>query len=407
MRLPSTLSWIVLFLCLNLPSSNAFLKRFSRQKDKEQNEKAGPAFIEVVVHHNGDEENGKPFVLTKEDCNNADALVSVVCPAFDESKSCSLHNRVGKKVSSCSDVASGDLVFIVPPHRIFIMPTFVIGHVAVLDHIEGADGTPVILETISKQPRVFRIRNFHSTQDSESLINNALATEEEARKLQRSRTGHAADSFRTSENTWDNSTEAAMRLKRRGFGLLGLDAYNESWSDGLQLLRYNLTTAYSPHYDYMGAIDGDHDYNSAGEGSNRFATILLYLSDVDDGGETVFPLAAQPGREKMSRSEADDLTTAYLEQRGVSELFPLGSWQRSMVVDCRTQLALKPKNAEAVLFYNQGSDGQIDMYSKHGGCPVIEGSKWAANLWVWNNSNPHPNPNPPEPSSLTLTLPQP
>ena len=37
----------------------------------------------------------------------------------------------------------------------------------------------------------------------------------------------------------------------------------------------------------------EHDYNSAGKGGNRFATILLYMSDMgpDDGGETVFSQA--------------------------------------------------------------------------------------------------------------------
>jgi hypothetical protein len=28
--------------------------------------------------------------------------------------------------------------------------------------------------------------------------------------------------------------------------------------------------------------------------------------------------------------------------------------------------------------------GRVDEMSMHGGCPVLEGTKWAANLWVWN-----------------------
>ena len=32
----------------------------------------------------------------------------------------------------------------------------------------------------------------------------------------------------------------------------------------------------------------------------------------------------------------------------------------------------------------QNPDGTLDKKSKHGGCPVISGTKWAANLWIWN-----------------------
>jgi len=32
----------------------------------------------------------------------------------------------------------------------------------------------------------------------------------------------------------------------------------------------------------------------------------------------------------------------------------------------------------------QRPDGSLDPMSKHGGCPVGAGVKWAANLWVWN-----------------------
>ena len=37
-----------------------------------------------------------------------------------------------------------------------------------------------------------------------------------------------------------------------------------------------------------------------------------------------------------------------------------------------------------MLFYSQRPDGTLDPKSKHGGCPVLAGTKWAANLWIWN-----------------------
>jgi hypothetical protein len=55
-----------------------------------------------------------------------------------------------------------------------------------------------------------------------------------------------------------------------------------------------------------------------------------------------------------------------------------------MVGHCRSKMAVKPLKAEAVLFYSQHPDGRVDLSSLHGGCPVLQGTKWAANLWVWN-----------------------
>jgi hypothetical protein len=45
---------------------------------------------------------------------------------------------------------------------------------------------------------------------------------------------------------------------------------------------------------------------------------------------------------------------------------------------------VKPKKAHAILFYSQHPDQTADLSSLHGGCPVLKGQKWAANLWVWN-----------------------
>lgn len=61
-----------------------------------------------------------------------------------------------------------------------------------------------------------------------------------------------------------------------------------------------------------------------------------------------------------------------------------GSWEEEMVAKCRSRLAIRPNSARAVLFYSQLPNGEQDPASLHGGCPVLKGEKWAANLWVWN-----------------------
>jgi len=54
-----------------------------------------------------------------------------------------------------------------------------------------------------------------------------------------------------------------------------------------------VSKAYNSHLDFIEDNGGQlkHDYESKGTGGNRYATILLYMSDLgdDDGGETVFP----------------------------------------------------------------------------------------------------------------------
>ena len=55
----------------------------------------------------------------------------------------------------------------------------------------------------------------------------------------------------TSENGFDTHGKEAQAVKHRCLDILGFDAYEESLTDGLQVLRYNQTTAYIPHLDWI------------------------------------------------------------------------------------------------------------------------------------------------------------
>ena len=51
----------------------------------------------------------------------------------------------------------------------------------------------------------------------------------------------------------------------------------------MQILHYEHGEKYEPHYDYF------HDKVNQELGGHRIATVLMYLSNVGKGGETVFP----------------------------------------------------------------------------------------------------------------------
>ena len=182
-----------------------------------------------------------------------------------------------------------------------------------------------------------------------------------------------------------------MTLKQRCFDALGIK-WAENLADGLQVLRYNITTAYISHLDWIDDRPKQaHDFDSGGVGSNRFSTILLYFTDLvndDAGGETVWTF----GKPYQNDTDHPNYTEALHSVRSdphLSTLFKKSSWQEKMVAECRSSLHTKPARAKATLFYSQHPDGRPDKRSKHGGCPVLDDGggtkpKWAANLWVWN-----------------------
>ncbi len=95
-----------------------------------------------------------------------------------------------------------------------------------------------------------------------------------------------------------------LNLSSRCFKVLGFDTY----IDGFQILRYNLTTAYIPHMTLpVASLTTTSPVPKAG---NRFATILLYMSDLGehDGGETVFAKAWPHGQDEKDRVQLPEVS---------------------------------------------------------------------------------------------------
>lgn len=280
-----------------------------------------------------------------------------------------------------------------PPRRVylvadgleFVWPFVELGHMqtvstSVIPPATGEGGEPVVLESMSERPRVFRVHNFHTAEEAEQLIEAALsATGDNA--LKRSTVGSGKDKDgidiahteggRTSDNAWDHSSPAAQVSVTRSFQLTRM-VEDTGKRDGLQIVRYKPGQGYNIHPDYFTPKDDvDFDFHPYSGGSNRFATVFLYLNDVEEGGFTIFP-------------QAKGVVPRQDPPPGALDMFEPNTWQHRVTKQCYTQLAVPPKQGTAALFYSITPDGQIDHSSHHAACPVTKGLKWGANMWIWN-----------------------
>lgn len=68
-----------------------------------------------------------------------------------------------------------------------------------------------------------------------------------------------------------------------------------------------------------GRRDYFFDKNGVSNGGNRYATVLMYLMDTDEGGETVFPNIAAPGGVNEGFSECAKYHLAAKPRKGDGE----------------------------------------------------------------------------------------
>jgi hypothetical protein len=95
-------------------------------------------------------------------------------------------------------------------------PTFV-GEIFHLPHVEGADEKDIYLEVISLSPRVFDIFNFFSRDESQAIVDRAIAEQSNSHKIKRSSTGASGynlNAKRTSESGFDTHGPTSVKVKK-------------------------------------------------------------------------------------------------------------------------------------------------------------------------------------------------
>merc|ERR1712195_26527 len=205
-------------------------------------------------------------------------------------------------------------------------------------------------------PWILRFDNFASDQEMDALIQEArnLGFERSTEQGQMTESGEQEKTVspaRTSLNTWcthECSNQAdVLRLRHRIGKVTQTPIHNH---ESLQVLSYDIGQFYKPHQDESGP-DGDIDL--AGP---RIMTAFLYLSDVEDGGETGFP-------------------------RVQKEFYKDG-------------LAVKPKKGSMVIWANMLDADPMklpDSRTLHEARPVKSGHKYAANAWIHMDNYEAPN----------------
>lgn len=210
--------------------------------------------------------------------------------------------------------------------------------------------TEAPFQVLSWNPRVFFFPDFLDSDRCDAIVRKAKGSlSPSGLALRPGDLEEDSKDVRTSSGTFLGSSDdpsgalAFVERKMANAAMLPV-AFGEAFN----VLRYNIGQKYDAHADYF----DPKDYGP--QESQRIATFLLYLTDVEEGGETMFPY--EGGRN--------------LE----------GEFDFTKCIG----LTVPPKKGAAILFWSILPNGTLDNSSVHGSCPVIRGEKWVATKWIRN-----------------------
>jgi prolyl 4-hydroxylase len=176
-----------------------------------------------------------------------------------------------------------------------------------------------------EEPLIVVLGNVLSDEECDELIR--LSKD----RMHRSRIGavREEDELRTSSSMFfhEGENDLIARIEKRISQIMNIPVEH---GEGLQILNYKVGQEYKAHFDF---------FTSTNKVVNnpRISTLVIYLNDVEEGGETYFP---------------------------------------------KLQFTVSPQKGMAVYFEYFYDNQTLNELTLHGGAPVVIGDKWAATQWM-------------------------
>ena len=188
-------------------------------------------------------------------------------------------------------------------------------------------------EEINSDPLVYVFEDFLILSEIEHLL--AAAEPKLQQALVSAAHGGVKSAGRSGSNCWiphDHSL-VTQAIASRVAALVGMPLDN---AESFQVVHYDQSQEYGPHFDAWDAAT-ERGQRCMAKGGQRLVTCLLYLNNVEAGGGTCFP---------------------------------------------QLDIEVSAKKGRMLLFHNCYVDSAVcHPSSLHGGMPVLQGQKWACNLW--------------------------
>lgn len=200
--------------------------------------------------------------------------------------------------------------------------------------IQTPDRQVEVLMTL-QTPRIVLLGNVVSDEECDALIAYGESRLERSPVVADKDGSTQVHAHRTSRGAMlqRGETDLVARFEARLAAIVNWPVEN---GEGLQLLRYEKGNEYRPHFDWFDpALPGPRKHLE--RGGQRVATIITYLSDVEQGGGTSFP---------------------------------------------NIGVQVQPKKGCAVYFANTDPHGMPDHQTLHAGEPVAAGVKFIATKWL-------------------------